>query len=46
MQQFTPEGILTLTWYMYMCLPFGLFFCKFWYGDWGEGVSLQMKAPN
>ena len=24
-----PGGVLTLTWYTYMCLPFGRFFAKF-----------------
>ena len=28
-----PGGILTLTRYTYVCLPFGLYFYKFWYSD-------------
>ena len=26
-------GVLTLTWYMYMCLPFEVPFRKIWYSD-------------
>ena len=26
-------GVLTLTWYTYMCLPFGVVFHRFWYSD-------------
>ena len=29
------EGVLTLTWYTYMCLPFGVLFLKFWYSNGG-----------
>ena len=31
------SGVLPLTWYMYMCLPFGGLFRKIWYSD-GGGV--------
>ena len=27
-------GVLTLTWYTYMCLPFGALFREIWYSDW------------
>ena len=26
-------GVLTLTWYTYMCLPFGALLCEIWYSD-------------
>ena len=32
------ELVLTLTWYMYMCLPFKVLFCKFWHS--GRGVFI------
>ena len=39
-----PRGVLTLIWYTYTCLPFGVLFRKNWYID---GVYLsQTKAPN
>ena len=37
-------GILTLTWYTYMCLPFRALFCYIWYSD--QGVSSEMKEPK
>ena len=40
------RGVLTLTWYTYMCLPFGVLFCRFWYSDWGGGFHHRWKAPN
>ena len=39
-------GILTLTWYTYMCLPFGALFREIWYSDRGGGVSSEMKEPK
>ena len=27
------RGVLTLTWYTYMCLPFGVLFREIWYSD-------------
>ena len=31
-------GVLTLTWYTYMCLPFGALFREIWYSD--DGVFI------
>ena len=40
-------GVLTLTWYTYMCLPFGALFRKIWYSDrGGGGVSSETKEPK
>ena len=41
-----PGGGLTLTWYTYMCLPFGVLFREIWYSDRGvfirdEGAQIQ-----
>ena len=27
------QGVLTLTWYTYMCLPFGVIFREIWYSN-------------
>ena len=40
-----PGGVLTLTWYTYMCLPFGVLFREIWYSD-GGGVSSGTKEPK
>ena len=32
-------GVLTLTWYTYMCLPFGALFREIWYSDRGVFIS-------
>ena len=37
-------GNLTLTWYTYMCLPFGVLFHEIWYSD--GGVSSETKEPK
>ena len=37
-------GILTLTWYTYMCLPFGRFFAKF--GIAIGGLHQRPRSPN
>ena len=37
-------GVLTLTWYTYMCLPFGAPFRKIWYSD--RGFSSETKEPK
>ena len=37
-------GVLTLTSYTYMCLPFGALFREIWYSD--RGVSSEMKEPK
>ena len=29
----SPRGVLTLTWYTYMCLSFVVLFHKIWYSD-------------
>ena len=37
-----PGGVLTLSWYTYMCLPFGALFREIWYSNRGfssSGVS-------
>ena len=39
-QEFSPRG-LTLTWYMYMCLPFRTLFHEIWYSD--REFSLETK---
>ena len=44
MSQYGDGGALTLTWYTYMCLPFGALFHEIWYSDWG-GFSSKMKEP-
>ena len=31
--QILGRGVLTLTWYMYICLPFEVFFHEIWYSD-------------
>ena len=41
---YSPRGVLTLTWYTYMCLPFGALFHEIWYSD--RGVSSEMKEPK
>ena len=38
------EGVLTLAWYTYMCLPFGALFREISYSD--REFSLEMKAPK
>ena len=38
------EGVLTLTWYTYMCLPFGVVFREIWYSD--RGFSSETKEPK
>ena len=38
------RGVLTLTWYTYMCLPFGVLFREIWYSD--RWVSSEMKEPK
>ena len=37
-------GVLTLTWYTYMCLPFGALFPEIWYSN--RGVSSEIKEPK
>ena len=42
---FVGGGVLTLTWYTCMCLPFGALFREIWYSDRGffirdEGVQI------
>ena len=37
-------GVLTLTWYTYMCLPFGALFREIWYSD--RGFSSEIKEPK
>ena len=37
-------GVLTLTSYTYMCLPFGAIFREIWYSD--RGVSSETKEPK
>ena len=37
-------GVLTLTWYTYMCLPFGSLFHEIWYSD--RGFSSETKEPK
>ena len=37
-------GVLTLTWYTYMCLPFGALFRKIWYSD--QGVFIRDEAAQ
>ena len=37
-------GVLTLTWYMYMCLLFGLLFDKIWYSD--RWVFIRNEEPK
>ena len=39
------RGVLTLTWYMYMCLPFGHFFVKLGIAMGGGGSS-ETKEPK
>ena len=34
-----------MTWYMYMCLPFGALFREIWYSDGGGGSS-ETKEPK
>ena len=41
-----PEGVLTLTWYTYMCLPFGALFREIWYSDRGGGFHQRRRSPN
>ena len=40
----SPGGVLTLTWYTYMCLPLGHFFAKF--GIAIGGFSSETKEPK
>ena len=37
-------GGLTLTWYTYMCLTFGMLFREIWYSDWG--FHQRRRSPN
>ena len=37
-------GVLTLTWYTYMCLPFGALFRKIWYSD--RGVFIRDEGAQ
>ena len=37
-------GVLTLTWYTYMCLPFGALFRRIWYSD--RGFSSETREPK
>ena len=37
-------GVLTLTWYTYMCLPFGALFCEIWYSD--RGVFIRDEGAH
>ena len=39
-----PKGVLTLTWYTCMCLPFGALFRKIWYSD--RGFSSEAEEPK
>ena len=38
------RGVLTLTWYRYMCLPFGALFREIWYSD--RWFSSETKEPK
>ena len=45
LESFSP-GVLTLTWYTSMCLPFEVLFHKIWYSDWwvfirDKGAQIQ-----
>ena len=40
----TWRGVLTLTWYTYMCLSFGVLFREIWYSDWG--FHQRQRCPN
>ena len=35
------RGVLTLTWYTYMCLPFEVLFCKIWYNNQWDFIRDQ-----
>ena len=37
-------GVLTLTWYTYMCLPFGALFREIWYSD--RGVFIRDEGAQ
>ena len=37
-------GVLTLTWYTYMCLPFGALFREIWYSD--RGVFIRHEGAQ
>ena len=37
-------GVLTLTWYTYMCLPFGAPFREIWYSD--RGVFIRDEGAQ
>ena len=37
-------GVLTLTWYTYMCLPFKVLFREIWYSD--RGFHQKRRSPN
>ena len=37
-------GVLTLTWYMYMCLPYGALFREIWYSD--RGVFIRDEGAQ
>ena len=37
-------GVLTLTWYTYMCLPVGVLFRKIWYSD--QGVFIRDEGAQ
>ena len=39
-----PGGLLTLTWYTYMCLPFGVLFREIWYSD--RGVFIRDEGAQ
>ena len=39
-------GGLALTWYTYMCLPFGALFHEIWYSDRGGGVSSEAEESK
>ena len=41
------RGVLTLTWYTYMCLPVGVLFCEIWYSNrGGGGFHQRRRSPN
>ena len=39
-------GVLTLTWYTSMCLPFGVLFCEIKFGIAIGGVHQRRRSPN
>ena len=40
------RGVLTLTWYTCMCLPFGALFREICYSDYIGGFHQRRKSPN